>query len=169
MPGSSLVNVDAAGQTRAAFGIIPLSPSGLSLMTSGAAHVVIDVVGYFTGASAADSRDGLLVSLDPYRILDTRDSRPQLPDETMTSNRVPNAAAVVTNVTMTGPWSGGYVTAFPAGTARPGTSTVNAGGSGRDVANLAITRRTPSGVSWFNSGGSHLLVDVYGYFTGPAA
>jgi hypothetical protein len=37
------------------------------------------------------------------------------------------------------------------------------------VANLAITRRTTTGVSRFNSSGSHLLVDVYGYFTGPAA
>jgi hypothetical protein len=157
MPGSSIVNVDAPGQTRAAFGVVPVSASGMSLSTYGAAHLVVDVVGYFTGAS------------DPYRAFDTRSGRPQNPGETLTSNTVPNAAAVVTNVTMSGPWSpDGYVTAFPAGTARPPTSTVNSAGVGRDVANLAITRRTPSGVAWFNSAGSHLLVDVYGYFTGPA-
>jgi hypothetical protein len=169
MPDSSIVNVDAAGQIRAAFGVIPVSPSGMSLATYGAAHVVVDVVGYFTGPSAANSRDGLLVSVNPYRAIDTRGGRPQYPGETLTSNTVPNAAAVVTNVTMSAPWSGdAYVTAFPAGVARPGTSTLNSAGQGRDVANLAITQRSGSGVSWFNSGGSHLLVDVYGYFTGPA-
>lgn len=168
MPNSSIVNVDGAGQTRAAFGVIPVSPSGMSLATSGAAHMVVDVVGYFTGPGAANSRDGLLVSVNPYRAIDTRGGRPQYPNETLTSNTVPNAAAVVTNVTMSAPWSGdAYVTAFPAGVARPGTSTLNSAGPNRDVANLAITQRSGSGVSWFNSGGSHLLVDVYGYFTGP--
>jgi hypothetical protein len=169
MPESSIVNVDGAGQTRAAFGVIPVSAGGMSIATFGSAHVVVDVVGYFTGAGAANSRDGLLVSVNPYRAIDTRGGRPQYPNETLTSNTVPNAAAIVTNVTMSEPWSDdSYVTAFPAGATRPGTSTLNSAGPGRDVANLAITERSGSGIAWFNSGGSHLLVDVYGYFTGPA-
>lgn len=169
MPDSSIVNVDAERQTRAAFSVVPVSASGMSLHTYGSAHLVVDVVGYFTGPTAPSSREGLLVSSNPYRVVDTRGGRPQYPNETLTSNAVPNAAAVVLNVTLGETWSGdGYVTAFPAATGRPGTSTLNSTGTGRDVANLAITRRSTSGISWFNSGGSHLLVDVYGYFTGPA-
>lgn len=169
IPGSSIVNVDGEGQTRAAFAVVPVAANGMSLFTYGSAHLVVDVVGYFTGANAGSSRDGLLVSANPYRVLETRTGRPQYPDETLTSNGVPNAAAVVANVTMSQSWSdSGFVTAFPAMTTRPGTSTLNSPGAGRDVANLAITRRSTAGVSWYNSGGSHLLVDIYGYFTGPS-
>lgn len=169
MPGSSIVNVDAAGQTRAAFAVVPVSASGMALYTYGGAHLLVDVVGYFTGTSAPSSSDGLLVSQAPSRVVDTRSSRPQYPQETLTSNSVPNAAALVTNVTMTGSWSdSGYMTAYPAGTGQPGTSTLNAAGRGLDVANLSITQRSTTGVSWFNSAGSHLIVDVYGYFTGAA-
>ena len=53
---------------------------------------------------------------------------------------IPDAAAIVTNVTLTRSDEAGFVTAYPAGTDLPTTSTVNATTRDDSVPNLAITR-----------------------------
>ena len=76
MPTSSILNVDQAGQTRAAAGIFPVSPTGVALYLSGGGHIVVDLLGYFTGPSAGSGTDGLFTAYDPTRLLDTRGQSP---------------------------------------------------------------------------------------------
>ncbi|MER5641806.1 hypothetical protein ABT095_33320 [Kitasatospora sp. NPDC002227] len=78
-----------------------------------------------------------------------------------------DAVAAVLNVTVTDPEQGGFVTAFPAGKARPGTSNVNFT-PGRTVPNLTITPIGQNGeVELFNGsrGAVNLVADITGYFT----
>lgn len=173
MPTSSILNVDQADQTRAAAGIFPVSASGVALYLSGGGHIVVDLLGYFTGASAGSGTDGLFTAYDPTRLLDTRGQSPL-------GNSVPlypggglelalaQGGSIAYNVTSVD-GTGGFVTAFPAGTQRPDTSTVNSNG-GRDiVANFAITQVSNRGLGFFSQSQTDLLADLQGWFSGPSA
>lgn len=73
--------------------------------------------------------------------------------------------AVVVNLTVTGATGGGYITAYPTGTARPKTSSLNykRGGS---RANLAIVEVGTGGqIDLYNCcGHAHLIADIVGWF-----
>jgi hypothetical protein len=173
MPTSSILNVDQAGQTRAAAGIFPVSPTGVALYLSGGGHIVVDLLGYFTGPSAGSGTDGLFTAYDPTRLLDTRGASPL-------GNSVPlypggglelavsQGGSIAYNVTSVD-GTGGYITAFPAGTARPNTSTVNSVGGGDVVANFAITQVSNRGLGFFSQTQTDLLADLQGWFSGPSA
>jgi hypothetical protein len=79
---------------------------------------------------------------------------------------VAGASALVTNVTLDRADTGGFVTAYPAGTIRPGTSSVNAAARNATVANLAVTSVTDRGAAYFANEGTDLIVDLTGWFTG---
>ena len=55
---------------------------------------------------------------------------------------------------------------FPAGTAWPGSSSINWSAPGLDVANLVICRTDTSGQVVLRAGGAstHVLVDVVGHY-----
>ncbi|HEX7353864.1 MAG TPA: family 43 glycosylhydrolase [Mycobacteriales bacterium] len=82
--------------------------------------------------------------------------------------RVPtDATAVVLNVTAVAPTGTGYVTAFPAGAARPVASTINVT-PGVVVPNLVEVGTGAGGqVSLYASAGTDLVVDLEGY-TSPS-
>ncbi|WP_441250428.1 hypothetical protein [Kitasatospora sp. McL0602] len=73
-------------------------------------------------------------------------------------------AAVLVNLTATRPTGGGYLTAYAADQARPGTSTLNFA-AGQTVPNLAwVPVSADSYIAVHNFGGStDVLVDVQGY------
>jgi hypothetical protein len=75
-PDASVLNLDAAGQTRASGGIHTVSREGLTIHLSGGGHVVVDATGWFTGTSAPVSTEGLFTPYDPTRALDTRVTSP---------------------------------------------------------------------------------------------
>ena len=81
---------------------------------------------------------------------------------------VPSGAAAVTlNVTVTNASSGGYVTAYPDGVAKPNASNVNFT-QGQTVANLATVKLGSDGyVDLTNSGSGtiDLVADLQGYYT----
>ncbi len=173
MPTSSILNVDRPGQTRAAAGIFPVSPTGVALYLSGGGHIVVDLLGYLTGPSAGSGTDGLFTAYDPTRLLDTRGQSPL-------GNNVPlypggglelavsQGGSIASNVTSVD-GTGGYVTAFPAGTPRPNTSTVNSVGGSDVVANFAITQVSNRGLCFFSQSQTDLLADLQGWFSGPSA
>ena len=136
--------------------------------------MIVDFLGWFTGPGAADSTVGLFVPLGPQRVLDTRTSGPRAwPGGTVEltnpfpDNAAGQTAALVTNVTATATDRAGYLTAFPAGTPRPATSTLNPSAWEHTLANLAITQVSTRGLAYFASSGSDVVVDVTGLFTGP--
>ncbi len=165
---TSVLNFPAGGQPRAAAVIVPVTAGGFVVSSPALTHLLVDISGYFTGPSAAQSADGLLVALGPTRLLDTRSPAAPIYARGGTELAVPTGAAVaVLNVTMlpTGP---GWLAAVPAG-ATPGVpvvSSVNAGLANRPVANMAIAPASVRGVEVYADVRAHVIVDLNGYFTG---
>src|SRR3954453_4498915 len=72
MPTSSILNVDQAGQTRAAAGIFPVSNSGVALFLPGAAQIGGARPESFTAQAPPGGAGGRSPAGDPTRLLDTR-------------------------------------------------------------------------------------------------
>lgn len=173
-PPTSTLNTDGPGQTRAAGQIVPVGPGGIDVYSQTGEHIVVDLNGWFTGPSAPWSTDGLFIATTPRRLVDTRGTTPVYPDGTIPLDPTPftsgPVAAVAANWTLTGTWSSGYLTAYPARRDRPSTSTVNADRRHQDVAAFGIVATSTGGIEAFSNAGTHLAVDVTGWFTGvPAA
>jgi hypothetical protein len=156
-----------------------LGPGGrISLYNSaGQADVVVDVGGWFADASAPVSAGGAYVALSPARILDTRTGAggvtgplaPAATVDVVATGRggIPAAGvtAVVLNVTVVGPAGAGYLTAFPSATPRPLASDLNYA-PGETRPNLVVVKVGAGGkVALFTLAGTHVVVDVAGYFT----
>lgn len=175
-PNVSTLNIDTVGQTRAAQAIVPLNGvRTISVYASGGGHLLVDLVGWYTGDGAAAMTDGLFLPAAPMRMLDTRALRTLAPwggstYEFQVGAPVANAAAAVMNLTGTQPWDKGYVTAYPAGLGRPNSSNLNVTGWNQTIANHAITRVTTRGAALFTDAGLHMIADVAGWFLGtPSA
>lgn len=165
---TSFLNSSGFGQAVASATIVPVAPDGFTIRSLRGGHVIVDFLGWFTGPSAADSHVGLFVPLAPRRLIDTRELPTRLhPKGTIeVPTPVADAASLVTNVTIVRPDRAGFATAAPAGLVRPDTSTVNPAFHDHTLANLAITRVSTRGVAYWSLGGTDLIVDLTGYFTG---
>ncbi|MCU1392917.1 MAG: hypothetical protein JWM34_1345 [Ilumatobacteraceae bacterium] len=173
LPDASTLDLDGSGQTRAAAGILPVSPGGLALYSSGGGHVIVDLLGYFTGPSAASGTDGLFTPVQPSRLLDTRDTSslgsgvPLYPGGGLELGTSHGGSMAYNLTSVDG--DPGYITSYAAGTPLPSTSTVNPTGGGDVVANFAITQVSNRGLGVFSQSQSHVLVDLQGWFSGPTA
>lgn len=136
---------------------------------SASAHVIADLVGAFTLAPDA----GRVVTTTPSRAFDSRDTAtPRRRGEVVVdlAGRLPAGSTdVVLNVTVTRPSARGFITVFPTGATRPGTSNVNFE-AGQTQANEVVTRvgtgRNAGRVSLFvDSADAALIVDVVGAVT----
>jgi outer membrane protein assembly factor BamB len=80
------------------------------------------------------------------------------------------ATAVVLNVTAVTPAAGGYLTAYPAGDARPTASNVSFARGVTTAGRVVVSLGTGGRVSLFNgsTGSTHLLGDLAGYVVGSA-
>ncbi|MET3176379.1 UNVERIFIED_ORG: subtilisin family serine protease [Arthrobacter sp. UYCu721] len=171
-PNASNVNF-SAGQIVANAVTVPLGADGkVSLFnrSSGAAHMLADVSGYFVPTAALTA--GAFQAVAPQRFLDTRTSVPVGPDSSV-SFRVAglkgipsNVSAVVFNLTVAEAASFGFVTAYPSGTARPNASSVNFSGSQIVPNSVTVPVGADGKVTLFNrsAGATHLLADVSGYY-----
>ena len=109
----------------------------------------------------------------PCRVVDTRSGSPLQSGLARTfaiagSCGIPaTAQAVAVNLTAVAPQGGGFLTAYPAGTPTPATSTLNLK-TGRTLANNATLPLGGGGLDVVTSVGGggqvHLLIDVVGYF-----
>jgi hypothetical protein len=175
-PNASVLNTDDADQTRSSAAIVPVNDQAFEVYTSRGDHVIVDITGYFTDASADPSTVGRFVGTVPVRLVDTRLAAgaaggPRLWDRgsrdfTVTSITGGPAAAVSANVTMVQTEDEGYLTALPARVDRPLTSTVNADFAQQVVANSAIVELSTAGVRFTTLEATHLVVDITGWFTG---
>jgi hypothetical protein len=176
-PESSVVNTDRGGQTRAATAIVPVSAAGIELYVEGDTHLLVDVYGWFGGPSSPPGSDGLFVANAPLRVWDTRFPRTPIwaggtmeiyPTDAASAQlwaQLFDASSLVFNLTVTETSSAGWMTAYPARTNRPGTSTIN-WGPDETVANLAISPWSTNGVAFYGFQEADILVDITGYFTG---
>jgi len=143
--------------------------------SSGNTDVIFDVAGWYSDAGAGN--DGRLQALTPARILDTRDGTgggirlgPGGSLDLQVSGRggVPSsgAKAAVLNVAATGTTATSFVTVFPAGEARPFTSTLNLNG-GDTVSNRVMAKLGTAGrvTIYNNAGAADIVVDVGSWYT----
>jgi len=184
-PNASALNVDRAHQSRAASVIVPVAGRAFDVYTARGNHVIVDLLGYFTGDSAATSGDGLFVPVAPTRLVDTRAAAgppggPRLWDagarELGVATHIDAAgldadevAAVSANVTVTDTEDAGFLALAAAGSPPSGTSSINYPTAQMTVANAAIVALSPRGVRASASSATHLIVDITGFFTGPPA
>ena len=158
--------------------ITSVNQSGeIEVFSSGGGHVIVDVVGSFTGSNATASTDGLFVPLDsPSRFLDTRATgriagTGSVEVDVQTQLGHSNIAAVALNATMVDAFLPGYVSVTPAGssptesTART-TSTTNTIYSNQTVASHAIVPVSARGFDVFTEGGGQLIADISGWYIG---
>ena len=173
--GTSSLNLDTGAQTRAGQAIVNLvGTNTFKVYSESGGHLLVDVVGYFTGSSEpTTSTDGLYIPSAPSRVFDSRALRTLAPWSGSTYEFNPgdggglSVAAVVLNITATLPWVPGFVTAYPAGVSRPNSSNVNISAVPQTVANHSIVRVSSGrGVALYTDGGAHLIADVAGWYLG---
>jgi subtilisin family serine protease len=164
------------GKVVANAALVPAGTGGaISVFASDPTDVILDANGYFgtPGGSGALS----FYPVTPCRVADTRGPAgpfggPILEAGTTRSFSLPAggcgipsaAAAYSLNVTVVpdGPLS--YLTAWPAGSARPNVSTLNSF-DGAVVANAAIVPAgTDKAVSIYVTDPTHVVIDINGYF-----
>ncbi|MDQ1627677.1 MAG: hypothetical protein QOI54_1421 [Actinomycetota bacterium] len=140
-----------------------------------AAHVVLDVVGWYAPTSVAGGKAFQAVS--PRRVLDTRTGLGAKRARVAANRTIAltvrgkggalpaNASAVVMNLTATDASASTYLTAWPAGVPRPTASDLNVL-RGRTTANLVVVAIGRKGrVNLYNrSGSTHLVGDVVGFY-----
>jgi subtilase family serine protease len=144
------------------------------LGTPNAAKVVEAVCGAKGAAPGSD-----YVPVQPHRILDTRSrvgvpTTTPIPANTAVKLRITGAngvpatgvTAVVLNVTAVTPSTSSFLTVFPDGTARPGSSNLNFN-KGQTIPNLVTVQVGNDGkVDIYNHVGTvHALADLEGYYT----
>ena len=141
------------------------------MYSQGGGHLVVDVAGWFTGATAPKSTDGLFLPSNPTRLLDSRNSylMPTWGGSTLefpVYGPTGQVSAAAINITGTESMLAGFVTAFPAGVNRPTASNLNVDRWDQTIANHAIVRVSSRGVSLFTQQGLHLIADLNGWYLG---
>lgn len=128
-------------------------------------------------SSHADIGSGsVFVAVTPCRVLDTRLPAGLFGGPAFTAGTVrhyvikngpctgiPEAASYSLNVTVLNYSGAGHVTVYPLGSTPPAVATVNFGG-GQPVSNAVVAAALSGAISIYASAGTHILLDVNGYF-----
>ncbi len=180
-PATSNVSY-ASGQSVANRAVVPVGSDGtVRVYTSQAAHIAVEVAGWYTSASGPASGAYFVPAPNPVRVADSRVGGPApetawtagltrdiqltgaggVPDATA----VPTPVAVVYNLTAFSGTTGGYLTSFPSGATRPAVQDVRFPAT-RSASNLTVAKLGTGGrVSVYNAtGDTHVSADVYGWY-----
>jgi hypothetical protein len=163
-PNVSTLNAPTGAITANA-AIVPAGSSGeVSIYTSDASDVILDINGYFAPSGAG----GLsLYAVTPCRVLDTRPNAfngvHAVNVEGSTCAPPSTAQAYVLNATVLPPGELIYLTLWPAGEAQPNVSTLNAI-DGAITSNMAIVPTTNGSIDAFSSNSTNLILDLSSYF-----
>ncbi len=170
VPSTSTVNY-TPGVNSANAVIVPVGSDGtVSVFTSNGSHIVVDVTGYITSSTAPSATTGRFVPLPPARAYDSRmlAGAPALnvTRSVPLSGAVPaGATGVSINLTAADEAGPGFLTAFPSGSVRPPTSSLNFLAA-QPIANGALLKLSPSAaLDVFANQASQVIVDINGYFT----
>ncbi|GHF83324.1 hypothetical protein GCM10017566_66730 [Amycolatopsis bartoniae] len=171
-----------AGQTTANMAIVPVSTANGTVAVynkNGTTDLLVDVAGYYTPAAAGASTYDTVAST---RILDTRNGTGEtngtpapvgvgatLPVTVEGVAGVPTTGvtAVVLNLTSAGSTLGSFLTAYPDGTTRPSTSSLDFA-AGETAANLVIVPlpANTTQIDIYNRNGTtDVVADLFGYYT----
>ena len=172
-PDNSNINVKP-GETRPNLVTVTVGASGqVSVFNNaGTTDVIFDVVGFYSDAGGpAGSR---FHGVNPFRLFDTRTGATGVPAAPLAqggvlsvsvTGLVPNATALIMNVTVTAPSTAGYLTVFPGDVGVPLASNLNFV-AGETIPNLVTVRVPQNGIIRFfnSSGATHVIADIVGYY-----
>ena len=171
MPTVSTLNAPT-GTITANAAIVPAGTSGdiETYPYGNDTDLIIDINGYFAPASSG-SNPMSLYSLQPCRVLDTRQPPPQQPftgeltvNVSNSACGVPgNASGYVLNATVVPPGPLGYLTLWPDGQSQPTVSTLNAA-DGSVTSNMAIVPTINESIDAFAYNPTYLILDISAYF-----
>ena len=179
-PATSDLNAPPAGWTATNVVLTrPGSDGKITVQTSAASGITVDVVGWFTGDQAPVAREGLFVAVTSTRAYDTGDAHGIGPIEPRFRRDVPIAAlpnapgsslaAALVNITAIQPDDTGTVNVYPAGTARADAISLPVQGAAVTSNASALVRVGAGGaLSLFTEQRTGLTVDVLGYVLGPS-
>ena len=174
-PTTSNLNVDTTGATTASLAVVKVTDTSFSAFSQNGGHLVIDVVGYYTGPLMPYSNTGLYVPLAPHRLLDTRNAGNRPGRQSFvgfdtgsfgdTGYATDDVAAIDGNATITDAAGPGFFAVNPRGVGyEPYTSNLNANVAGDTVANHVISMVMDGGVEFLTQNGAHLIFDATGFF-----
>jgi hypothetical protein len=170
-PEASNLNYER-GDTVANSAVVKLGSSGsIDVFTSVPADIIVDVTGAFVEAPGAVG-EGRFVGVDPKRVVDTRlsgqrgDSAILVP---IPAGIPGDAGALAVSITAVGAATSGFLSVYPAGGVRSDTSVVNTDERNDTRANAVFASVDGDGFVVFRSMETDVLVDVWGWFTGPSA
>lgn len=146
----------------------------LDLVSTGGGLVTVDVLGWYTGASASSSSDGLFVALAPQRLFDTTSSVNSLGIGVALhagwTAELPlalaGAGSILVNVSLASTHGIGDVVVSPSRRARIPSPVAVASRAGQAVSGQTVVALSSSAVSIWSAGGTEASVDLVGYFTG---
>src|SRR5579884_3307199 len=167
-------NLDfSAGETIPNLVVVPVVDGKVDFYngSGGALDLVADATGYYASTGAAYHAVG------PTRAMDTRTglggaggvvapgAAAVLPIMGSLGISPGNVTAVVLNVTAVSPASGGYLTVYPDGVARPTASNLDFS-AGETIPNLVVVPVVNGNVVFYNGSGGNvqIIADVEGYF-----
>lgn len=168
-----------ATQSVAGLTVVKVGTHGsVVLYTSQAAHLAVDVTGWYSTSAGASDRAGLFHPLRPARIANSRMALGVTTPGAKQTRNLPVAGrggvpasgvgAVVLNVTAVAPTNAGSLAVYPTGASRTLASLTFAARETRS--NRVIVPLGQGKVTLYNAAGSTpVLVDVVGWFSGPAA
>jgi hypothetical protein len=186
-PGHSSVNVLSDNYNAGNQVISGVDAGMIKVFSASGGGMTIDVTGYFTGASAESSTEGLYVPFSAGRLFDSRSTSG--PTALNDGNKIDadqaydlqvggrldipetGAKAVAFNLTGAQATDRGFLKAYPTGSSEPETSSLNYTAADQVVPNHAITSINPSTgqVTLKPSRQTHLVVDASGYFLAEGA
>ncbi|HEY7627191.1 MAG TPA: hypothetical protein VH761_08985, partial [Ilumatobacteraceae bacterium] len=146
----------------------------ISVFTSSAAHIIVDVMGYITNDAAPVSGAGRFVPVTPNRYYDSRTlpGAPHAAGSTvavqLAGGALPvpiGAAGISINLTSDQAAGSGFISVYPADGAPPATSSLNFT-AGTAVANASLVKLSAGALNVFVNTTTHVIIDVNGYFTG---
>ena len=190
MPTVSNLNYGASQVVANAFTVGLGADGAFNLFASGGTHVIVDVTGYYAPPGAGglyyhplprpvrllDTRPGFSACDSPGALLAAAATRTEAARVNCEGLAIPAAAqAIVGNATVVNLDSsgktisgGGYLTLYPSGAAMPTVSNLNYGAS-QVVANAFTVGLGADGAfNLFASGGTHVIIDVTGYYSAEA-
>jgi hypothetical protein len=159
------------GQTVPNLVIVRVPPSGAVTIANetGSVNIIADVFGYYVNDRSTEA--GRFIPFEPFRFFDSRSSSPFSPPGSLPSESTltfgPTStpySAIVLNVTVVEPKSGGWLTVYPYPGPVPTSSNLNFV-EGQTVPNAVISRLGPQFAVRNAGGAAHVLVDVFGLFT----
>lgn len=173
-PGTANLNMERAGQTAGNLAVVPVGTDGyIRLFTQSGTHLIVDAFGWFSTTSI------LQTSSTPTRVLDTRPvslvgysgPKPGQGDAVLVSlagaGGMPasGVAAAIVNIVATEATGPGYITVWADGRPQPFTANLNVDAAGQTIGNFAIVPvSAQSAIRFFTQSGTHLVVDLFGWF-----